>query len=64
MKYISKEQLDIEIEEPLVKNIKQGSIQKFIDSTNYVQISKREDLKATRPITTKAFLYETSYFQT
>ena len=64
MEYITKEQLDKEIDEPLVKNVKQGSIQKFIDKHNFVQISKREDLMPVRPITTQAFLFEITYFQT
>lgn len=64
MEYISKEQLEIEIEEPLVKYIKQDSIQKFIEKHNFVQISKREDLMPVRPITTQAFLFEITYFQT
>lgn len=67
MNYISKEQLDIEIQSPIVTDIKQNSIQKFIDSYNAVQFKKqlkRQELRPVRPITTKAFINEHTYFQT
>lgn len=61
MRYITTEELDKEVNKPLVNYIQMDSIKKFIETNR----QRRADQQVTttrieplRPITTKAFIYE------
>lgn len=67
MNYISTEQLDKEINHPLVRNSKPCPIDKYINTNNWSNDEinkKRSKLEPQRPITTKAFIFENNFFTT
>lgn len=65
MKMITEAELKQEIKKPTVKNFHNGSIQKFIKTQNISRIDNyinKVNSELSRPITTKAFIYERDFF--